>query len=141
MAGRELKPCGTHAAAMRHRRRGEPLCEECLAAERKHKAQMVARRAAKISQAVEEHIQAAPSDSLRRVDRREVLLQIFDVLEANLHQALPQSVAGIAREQRAVLAELAALDGDVHEDTQEKVNGGDPLDELARRRQMRVANA
>lgn len=28
------KPCGTRAAAQRHRRRGEPLCEPCVEAER-----------------------------------------------------------------------------------------------------------
>ena len=26
---RTLKPCGTYAAAMRHRRHGEPLCPAC----------------------------------------------------------------------------------------------------------------
>lgn len=29
MSGRKLKPCGTAAAAMRHLRRGEQLCEPC----------------------------------------------------------------------------------------------------------------
>lgn len=29
---RELKPCGTHAAYQRHRRRGETPCTACLAA-------------------------------------------------------------------------------------------------------------
>ena len=32
--GRSLAPCGTTAAAKRHRRRGEPPCPECKAAER-----------------------------------------------------------------------------------------------------------
>lgn len=32
--GRSLAPCGTTAAAKRHRRRGEPPCPECRAAER-----------------------------------------------------------------------------------------------------------
>lgn len=27
----DLKPCGTRAANLRHRRRGEPVCEACLA--------------------------------------------------------------------------------------------------------------
>jgi hypothetical protein len=30
---RGLKPCGTHAAATRHRYRGEPLCNRCRQAE------------------------------------------------------------------------------------------------------------
>jgi hypothetical protein len=33
---RELRPCGTHAAAQRHRTRGEPLCGECRDAEREY---------------------------------------------------------------------------------------------------------
>lgn len=32
--GRKLAPCGTTAAAKRHRRHGEPPCPECKAAER-----------------------------------------------------------------------------------------------------------
>jgi hypothetical protein len=31
---RTPQPCGTRAAATRHRRRGEPLCDACIAAER-----------------------------------------------------------------------------------------------------------
>lgn len=31
---RTLKPCGTRAAAARHRRRHEPLCDDCKGAER-----------------------------------------------------------------------------------------------------------
>lgn len=32
-AGRPLKPCGTPAAAKRHRQRGEPVCEPCRVAD------------------------------------------------------------------------------------------------------------
>jgi hypothetical protein len=33
---RAVKPCGTYAAAQRHRRNGEDLCDVCVAAERKY---------------------------------------------------------------------------------------------------------
>jgi len=33
---RVLQPCGTRAAAVRHRRNGEPVCAACLAAERNY---------------------------------------------------------------------------------------------------------
>lgn len=33
---RELEPCGTRAAATRHRRAGEPLCDACIEAEREY---------------------------------------------------------------------------------------------------------
>lgn len=32
MSGRKLKPCGTPAAAERHRRRGEEICPACRTA-------------------------------------------------------------------------------------------------------------
>jgi hypothetical protein len=34
---REPMACGTRAAAMRHRRNGETVCDACLAAEAKYK--------------------------------------------------------------------------------------------------------
>lgn len=34
VGSRVLKPCGTRAAAARHRRHREPLCDACKAAER-----------------------------------------------------------------------------------------------------------
>ena len=38
-----LKPCGTRAAAVRHRRRGEAVDPACLAAERDHNAKRMRR--------------------------------------------------------------------------------------------------
>lgn len=35
---REVLPCGDSGGAKRHRRRGEPVCEECLTAERHYTA-------------------------------------------------------------------------------------------------------
>jgi hypothetical protein len=42
----ELAPCGTNAAYRRHRRRGEPADEACLAAQRRQAADFTARRKA-----------------------------------------------------------------------------------------------
>lgn len=39
----DLKPCGTAAAARRHRRRGEPLCPACVGAEQRQKRDSRAR--------------------------------------------------------------------------------------------------
>jgi len=39
-----LKPCGTHAAYVRHIRRGEKACDACLAAERAHCLEQRTRR-------------------------------------------------------------------------------------------------
>lgn len=41
---RELQPCGTVAAATRHRRNGEPLDDACRAALADHQARMYANR-------------------------------------------------------------------------------------------------
>jgi hypothetical protein len=35
-AGAPLQPCGTPAAAKRHRRRGEPVCDECRKAKNRY---------------------------------------------------------------------------------------------------------
>jgi len=43
----EPEPCGTRAAAQRHRRRGEPLCAACLAAEREYQREVGRRRRTK----------------------------------------------------------------------------------------------
>jgi hypothetical protein len=36
---RVLKPCGTPAAFMRHRKHGEPVCEPCAQADRIYKTE------------------------------------------------------------------------------------------------------
>jgi hypothetical protein len=41
-----LKPCGTRAAAHRHRYHKEPLCDPCLEAEREHERNRKRRKAA-----------------------------------------------------------------------------------------------
>lgn len=38
------EPCGTHAAANRHRKRGEPVCEACRIADAAYTRQLRARR-------------------------------------------------------------------------------------------------
>lgn len=46
--GRVLRPCGTHAAYVRHKARGEAVCDACLDAERTYQADRSrARRARK----------------------------------------------------------------------------------------------
>ena len=46
-AGRPpLRPCGTHAAYLRHKARGEYPCQPCVDAEREHQRERYARRKA-----------------------------------------------------------------------------------------------
>jgi hypothetical protein len=41
---RQPKPCGTWAAAQRHRRRGEQVCGACETAEKRHNAEQYEKR-------------------------------------------------------------------------------------------------
>ena len=41
---RQPKPCGTRAAAARHRRNGEEPCDACLEAERTYNREMARKR-------------------------------------------------------------------------------------------------
>lgn len=43
--GQPLKPCGTRAAAQRHRHHGERICDPCLEAEREYERKRVRRSA------------------------------------------------------------------------------------------------
>lgn len=57
---RKLAPCGTTAAAKRHRRRGEPPCPECKAAER---AASKAARDRKAAERPPEPVNGAPDSA------------------------------------------------------------------------------
>lgn len=66
-------------------------------------------------------------------DRRAQLEELRDILRAQLEDAPPSAVAGIAREYRATLADLAALGGAGDAPREE----GSKVDELARKREAR----
>lgn len=59
---KEQQPCGTQAAAHRHRRRGEPLCQPCRDAENDYAhARSVARRAKWVASIEERLVWADPA--------------------------------------------------------------------------------
>ena len=59
---KELRPCGTHAAARRHRRRGEPLCQACREAVDDYtRARREARRAEWVASIEERLVWADPA--------------------------------------------------------------------------------
>lgn len=45
----DLRPCGTYAAARRHERNGEPVCEACLEARRAYIAEKAKARRARLA--------------------------------------------------------------------------------------------
>lgn len=157
--GRSLAPCGTTAAAKRHRRRGEPPCPECRAAER------AASKAARDRKAAERPLEPAVGDRgsapvVRAVGQSDVVVieQVGaygavrevpvptheDPLESarwRLHRtraalivASPRDIAGLMAAEREDVAEIARL----KETVQPKVSA---LDELAARRKRRIEEA
>jgi hypothetical protein len=69
--------------------------------------------------------------------RREQLEDLRDILRAQLHDAPPSAVAGIAREYRMTLTELASMGPGVHRPSEE----GSKVDELSARRTNRQSAA
>ena len=157
--GRKLAPCGTTAAAKRHRRHGEPPCPECKAAER------AASKAARDRKAAERPARAAGQATngapvVRTVGQsgsvvveqmvaygatREIPVPTHeDPLEsarwrlykarAALIVAGPRDVASLLNAEAEAVAEISRLT----ETAKPKVSA---LDELAARRKRRIEEA
>ena len=101
---RELQPCGTVAAARRHQRAGEALCEACAQAVRDEKNGRVSERRAGDVEAAREAMPPPSAD----VDRDEVLHEVLRTLRGQLAEAPPQSVASIAKQIRDTLDAMGA---------------------------------
>lgn len=152
--GRSLAPCGTTAAAKRHRRRGEAPCPECRAAER------AASKAARDRKAPERPARVAGAPVVQAVGQagsvvveqmvaygatREIPVPTHeDPLEsarwrlykarAALIVAGPRDVASLLNAEAEAVAEIARLT----ETAKPKVSA---LDELAARRKRRIEEA
>lgn len=129
---RSLAPCGTLAAARRHRRNGEPLCDACREAQRLDGVKRRA-KAAGVNLAPLPAPDPHPHEGL---DRERELLEMYQIVKAQALGAPVQSLASLIREMRAVLDALTQ--GKEEARTSE---GGDALDEIAARRAHREANA
>ena len=156
---RSLAPCGTTAAAKRHRRRGEPPCLECRAAER------AASKAARDRKTAERPLkpvagEAGPAPTVRAVGQsgsvvveqmvaygatREIPVPTHeDPLEsarwrlykarAALIVAGPRDVASLLNAEAEAVAEISRLT----ETAKPKVSA---LDELTARRKRRIEEA
>ena len=157
--GRSLAPCGTTAAAKRHRRHGEAPCPECRAAER---ASSKAARDRKAAERPPEPVVGAPAPApvVRTVGQgssvvveqmvaygasREISVPTHeDPLEsarwrlykarAALIVAGPRDVAALLNAEREAAADIERLT----ETAKPKVSA---LDELAARRKRRIEEA
>lgn len=156
---RKLAPCGTTAAAKRHRRRGEPPCPECKAAER---AASKAARDRKAAERLPEPVVGAPDPApvVQAVGQsgsvvveqmvaygatRDVVVPTHeDPLEsarwrlrkarAALIVAGPRDVAALLNAEREAVADIERLT----ETAKPKVSA---LDELAALRRRRIEEA
>lgn len=129
---RELKPCGTPAAARRHRRNGEPLCDECEQAVRDEKN---GRKDAERAEGVES-VQGVEVAHSGHMSRLEVLQEVLDTLRQHMQASAPQNIAPIAAQIRAVSAEIADLTG---ESKPKPESAESVFDELAQMRSKRVS--
>lgn len=128
---RDLKPCGTSAAARRHRRRGEPVCDECRVAEREATALA---RAAKRSEARE--VAAQDAEQLpENIDQLTELRFMYGRIRGALHRAEPKEVATLVKQGDQILARIAEISGGPA--VQTSTPAGDEIDEFRRRREDR----
>lgn len=151
---RKLAPCGTTAAAKRHRRNGEPPCSECKAAERAASKAARERKAAQRPAVAPPVVRAVGQSGAVVVEQmvaygasREIPVPTHeDPLEsarwrlykarAALIVAGPRDVASLLNAEAEAVAEIARL----METAKPKTNA---LDELAalRRRRIEAAQA
>lgn len=145
MAKKELKPCGTVAAAMRHKRHGEPLCEPCHDALKQHYLKNKANKRARLAEQAKNTPPLKLATQAADLDPQAELLALYELLGQHLQVAPPQSVAGISKERRQILQALTGI-GDTNTNTatttQPRQNiEPDILDELANKRKNRRATS
>lgn len=104
---KELKPCGTTAAARRHRRNKETVCDACRAAEAAARA---AAAKAKIEKAREEA--AALAETVpENLDQAGELRFLYARVRGALLRAEPKEVAALVKQGDMLLERLAHIDG------------------------------
>ena len=148
---RNLQPCGTWAAYKRHLRKGEEPCDDCREAARvQQRERSAARRAAReqsgtivdTSAPVSGHpppVALALDESLfdgLTLEPLTVAKQDLVVIEQFMTSPalLPSQFTSLSRRREELVDRIRALSADTDD-------GGDALDELARRREDRIAAA
>lgn len=127
---RELKPCGTFAAYLRHKRKGEPVDDACAQAARDQKN-------ARSSKARDDSVgvfqltvadEPVPELVDELVDARENLA----VIRAAMREAAPRELAALSKRRQELVERIAVLE-------RKSDKGGGVLDEIAKRRKDRLA--
>lgn len=106
---RDLKPCGTIAAARRHQRHKEPLCEACEQAVRDEKNARVQRRRDESQASVREAVKAA--GPVETVDPLEEALDNLRIVRAVLRdEGTPaNTVAALTRRRDELVDRIQKL--------------------------------
>ncbi|RBP66425.1 hypothetical protein DFO66_103375 [Brevibacterium sanguinis] len=134
---RELLPCGTFAAYLRHRKAGEDACEPCKQAMRDQKS---SRDRKKKLEAGEARLKLVPAGtdpspaSGPETDPLTVARENLGIIEATLKNPLTPagSIAPLTKRREELVERIRKLDGK----TEVSV-----LDQLAERRKNRIAGS
>ena len=128
-------PCGTIAAAKRHRRQGKELDEACLQAERDEANGRNAKRRAAEADAVREAVQAAPE--IEDIDPLEEALDNLRIVRAVLRDegTPPNTIAALTKRRDELVDRVSRLR------EAQKPAEVSRIDELTNRRRERRATA
>lgn len=102
---RTLKPCGTPAAARRHRRAGEPPCEACVRAVREEKSQARLRAREEAAQTLAS-LPPVRVPASRLEDALDNLATVTRVMESGLASAQAPQLSKRRQELQEYIAEL-----------------------------------
>lgn len=129
---RELKPCGSHAAFVRHRRRGEPIDEACRKGEAEYKRGKAGRAQDEERSAP---IVALPGGSVEMpapqvdVDARAELLANMALVKKAMEaitEADPLKIVQLSKRHSELVAELVKVSGTAPA-AGDDAGGGDPF--------------
>ena len=132
---RELKPCGTAAAARRHRRSGEPLCDACRQAERDQKNNRVRAKQEASAEAVKKAVEQEPE--VEEVDALAEALDSLRIVRAVLRdgETPANAVAGLTRRRDELVDRIEQLG-----QAQVEIKAVSAVDEITSRRRRRAAS-
>lgn len=124
----------------RHRRNGEEPDEACRAAKTADKQKRRERAGVEQAAAASERLESMEPES----DRLAALRETRDILRAHQMDCPPSAVAGIAKEYKATLAQIAELEAEVKKPASgapapspSESSAGGGLNDIARKREER----
>ena len=132
---RKLQPCGTVAAARRHRRRGEELCEACRQAERDQKNNRVRAKQEASAEAVKKAVAQEPK--VEEVDALAEALDSLRIVRAVLRdgETPANAGAGLTRRRDELVDRIENL-----RQAQVEFKAVSAVDEITSRRRRRAAS-